>query len=638
MEVETGKRLAPLFRCCESLHRIALSRLLWPVLLDGRILFKRMNLILSCFFSERGLARRHGQGEGEHLGATEPSSSHVVDDGEERPQKRESPRIMKLHTANDVEDKVRATEPSSLHVKVRKEKPQKLEIIRIRTQRTPKDVAKNVEVTEPESSSSQTPDEMDGFHRRESFQTEKQHITKNTMKNERFMQPSLLQTVDEMDECHERKSAQTRKQHTAKNVTTNVEASEISSFQAVDESDAHLERENLQAKNQHTAYDASKKGLEKNLMGVLTASYEGRGVDVKVSFLPLLCVEIERKAIIGCERLEQCGCLIDVFLDSQPLHIERIEYLVRRKLEKAYRTRRHSSRVLDDALHHLICLETDSMNDIQDACARYDRMKTSMGSPFIVVGKDEVQWWWSFTPIQLEESISLRDFAFLRRLAMPICMRLNAEVEVTVCFPDFSLLDVLLRIEVAQRASIDALMLRIVQLESFAPRTNAPLDSLARDLQRRLFSSINQAVQINCAAFDQARFLDSLKFMLALPFVSSGLWKMVNDELCDVHVASDINANHLLELQRDSERFQAIAKRWKIPTKQDWQRNPLAWTRRPIVGFETRSYPSKIDKEGQLIHNVRRVLLENKDAIEVMSEWLPEKLAKKAAMLAGKYV
>jgi hypothetical protein len=62
---------------------------------------------------------------------------------------------------------------------------------------------------------------------------------------------------------------------------------------------------------------------------------------------------------------------------------------------------------------------------------------------------------------------------------------------------------------------------------------------------------------------------------------------MVYNELCDVHVASNINTNHLIELQQDSEQFQAITKRWKIPTKQDWQRNPLAWTRHPIVGFET---------------------------------------------------
>jgi hypothetical protein len=40
-----------------------------------------------AFFSERGLARRHVQGEGEHLGATEPSLSHVIDDRKEGPQK-----------------------------------------------------------------------------------------------------------------------------------------------------------------------------------------------------------------------------------------------------------------------------------------------------------------------------------------------------------------------------------------------------------------------------------------------------------------------------------------------------------------------------------------------------------------------
>jgi hypothetical protein len=174
----------------------------------------------------------------------------------------------------------------------------------------------------------------------------------------------------------------------------------------VDESDAPQGQECLQAKKQHDAYDAEEKELEKNLIGVLTALYRGHGVDVKVLFLPLLCVEIERKAIIGCEQLKQCGCLIDIFLDSQPFDIECIlEYLVWQKLEKVYWTKQHLSCVLDDTLHQLICLETDSMNDIQDACARYDGMKTSKGSPFIVVGKDEVQWLWSFMPIQQEESI-----------------------------------------------------------------------------------------------------------------------------------------------------------------------------------------------------------------------------------------
>jgi hypothetical protein len=73
-------------------------------------------------------------------------------------------------------------------------------------------------------------DKMDGFHQQESFQTKKQHITKNAMKNKRFIQPSLLQTVDKMDECHEQKCAQTKKQHMAKNVIMKLEATETSSI------------------------------------------------------------------------------------------------------------------------------------------------------------------------------------------------------------------------------------------------------------------------------------------------------------------------------------------------------------------------------------------------------------------------
>jgi hypothetical protein len=191
-------------------------------------------------------------------------------------------------------------------------------------------------------------------------------------------------------------------------------ATEPSSSQAAVKSVEPDNQKRVRAKKQHAAKDVAKNEsiFGENLMGVLSAPFEGRGADIKVTFLPLLCVDIERKRIVGCERLEKCGCVVDVFLGPSTfsLHIKRIEYLTRRRLEQAYKTRRRSSSVLDDALHHLLCLQTDDMNDILDACARFQRMKSSVGNPFIVLGKDELEWW-SGMPIRLEESTSLRAFA-----------------------------------------------------------------------------------------------------------------------------------------------------------------------------------------------------------------------------------
>jgi len=195
---------------------------------------------------------------------------------------------------------------------------------------------------------------------------------------------------------------------------------------------------------------------------------------------------------------------------------------------------------------------------------------------------------------------------------MPLCMRSHANVMETVSFPDFSLLDILLRIEITQSATVDALMLRIVQLERVASRASAMLESLARDLQRRLLSSINEAARIHCV--DRDRYLDSVKCMLAVSSHPSGLRKMIGEELRDVLEPSDINVNHAVELRRDSETYGAIAKAWKIPTNQGWQSNQLAWTKWSVVGFEARSCPNERTERELLIQNMKQVVLGTNDA------------------------
>jgi hypothetical protein len=126
--------------------------------------------------------------------------------------------------------------------------------------------------------------------------------------------------------------------------------------------------------------------------------------------------------------------------------------------------------------------------------------------------------------------------------------------------------------------------------------------------------------------------------MLSLSSHPSGLRKIISDELCDVLEPSDINTNSVVELQRDSETYGAIAKTWKSPTNQGWQSNQLAWTKRSMVGFEARSCPNVTNERELLIQNMKQVVLGQIDAKVVMHEWLTEKLAKKSDILAGRCV
>jgi hypothetical protein len=113
---------------------------------------------------------------------------------------------------------------------------------------------------------------------------------------------------------------------------------------------------------------------------------------------------------------------------------------------------------------------------------------------------------------------------------------------------------------------------------------------------------------------------------------------MVSEELRDVLEPSDINVNCVVELQRDSETYGAIAKAWKIPTNQGWQSNQLAWTKWSIVRFEARSCPNEISEGELLIQNMKQVVLGKKDIKVVMHEFLTKKLAMKSDILAGRLV
>jgi hypothetical protein len=253
--------------------------------------------------------------------------------------------------------------------------------------------------------------------------------------------------------------------------------------------------------------------------------------------------------------------------------------------------------VLTDAIYRLLCQQTDHFDDILAACDQLQERKPVVG---VLLGEDEVEWW-AASSNRPEDIIPLRDFAFLRRLAMPMCARSHVASraysngaaasatrdasEETVCFPDFSFLDVLLRIEIAQGAVIDGLMLRIVQLESVIDQVTQESKSLVRDLQRRLLSSVQEATGSKC--FDRAQFTSSVQFMLIVSNRSPKLKQMVGDALSGVLLAAGIEADRLEKLEAHFKWFSGMVSSWNIPPDRikDWRGNPLAWTHRPAVDF-----------------------------------------------------
>ena len=386
-----------------------------------------------------------------------------------------------------------------------------------------------------------------------------------------------------------------------------------------------------------------------DLLEVLSAPYAGHGVDALVIFSPLMNTTVDKERIVGCERLEKCGCVIDVYLEpSAPvLCLERIVFVIRRRLETAYKTRRRPTTALTDAIFRLLCQQTDDFDDILAACARLQQQKPIVGT---LVGEDEVEWWAALSNRPAIVA-PLRRFAFLRRLAMPVCARSYAArrascngaaasptmdpSEEMVCFPDFSLLDVLLRIEITQGAVIDGMMLRIVQLECAIDQVKEESKPLVRELQRCLLSSINEATGIKC--FDRAQFISSAQFMLIMSNQPPELNRMVSETLSNVLSAADIDADRLENLEMHFKWFSEMTSSWNIPTDRlkDWRGNPLGWTERPAIVFG-RSTPSETSEEETSVQLIRQVLLGKKDAHELMREWNLEKLQKKTDMLVGR--
>jgi hypothetical protein len=390
-----------------------------------------------------------------------------------------------------------------------------------------------------------------------------------------------------------------------------------------------------------------------SLMDVLSAPCnEKGGVDASVSFSPLLCIAIDNDRVVGRERLEKCGCVMDILLNSSTtvLLMDRVQSAVRRRLEDAYKTRRCPTGALNDAIYRLVCQQTDDLSDILAACDVLNQRKSIDGET--VFGEDEVEYWTERSNEHKSKSRPLRGFALLRRLALPVCTRTrtasrpsklktgrDSPAEQEICFPDFSFLDMLLRIEITQAAVIDALMLRILQLENVAKRINKDGKPMVRDLQQILFSSVNAATGIKCA--DRAKCLSSVQFMLIVSehTCTSELKKMAIKFLSNVLSEADLSSNVLVQLEQDAEWFNAMVSSWNIPVDRikNWRVDPMSWTRVPVAApLSRRSSAPRISNGNSNVEEIRQVLLGERGVGEWLAEWGLQKLEKKADMLVGR--
>lgn len=404
-------------------------------------------------------------------------------------------------------------------------------------------------------------------------------------------------------------------------------------------------------KRAKTAPTEKKSCGDVSLMDVLCAPCNKKGgVDASVSFSPLLCISIDKDRVIGCERLEKCGCVMDVLLNSSTtlLLMDRVQFAIRRRLEDAYKTRRCPTSALNDAIYRLVCQQSDDLSDILAACDVLNQRKSIDGET--VFGEDEVEYWTERSNEPMSKSRPLREFALLRRLALPMCTRTrmasrpskvkagrDSPAEEEICFPDFSFLDMLLRIEITQAAVIDALMLRILQLENVAKRINKDGKPMVRDLQRILFSSVKEATGIKCA--DRAKCVSSVQFMLIVSKHTSKLKKMAITFLSNLLSEADLGCNVLVQLEQDAEWFDAMVSSWNIPVDRikDWRVDPMSWTRVPVAAPPSRrSSAPRISNENSNVEEIRQVLLGERVVGEWLAEWGLQKLEKKADMLVGR--
>jgi len=255
-------------------------------------------------------------------------------------------------------------------------------------------------------------------------------------------------------------------------------------------------------KSQQTTF-----GIIERLSGVSSEQMEGFAL--QVSFEPLLLAKIDQREILeSCEKGGAVGCVLSLSV-KRPCSPEIIEKytcldflkdLIRRKLvgEGPSYTK---AEAMKRSIYDLICDSSDTMETILPSCQAFIEGKSNSKEAQLA-GEDDLGWWGS-------RHLEIRKLAFLRRLLLPMCVKVKFKSQNILKRLESSFADILLQLDVVglQAIVIDALILRTCQLKL------KEFSSKQKKLQIEIQATLHRAMTSNL--FDFRAFHESTNHLLA---------------------------------------------------------------------------------------------------------------------------